>query len=38
MALIVKIAQFLAQLGEAFDEAMQARRAARQKYPYVPEE
>jgi len=38
MALIVKIAQFFAHIGEAFDEAMQARAAARQKYPFVPEE
>lgn len=38
MALIVKIAQFFAHLGEAIDEAKQARQAARQKYPFVPEE
>jgi hypothetical protein len=38
MALIVKIAQFLARIGDAFDEALQARRAARRKYPHVPEE
>jgi hypothetical protein len=38
MALIIKIAQYFANLGEAFDEALQARRAARRKYPYVPEE
>jgi hypothetical protein len=38
MALIIKIAQFIARIGHAFDEAMQARQAARQKYPFVPEE
>ena len=35
MALIIKIAQFLTRIGDAFDEA---RRAARRKYPHVPEE
>jgi len=38
MALIIKIAQFFARIGEAFDEALQARQAARRKYPFVPEE
>jgi hypothetical protein len=38
MALIIKIAQFFARLGEAFDEALEARKAARRKYPFVPEE
>ena len=38
MALIIKIAQFIARIGDAIDEAMQARQAARQKYPHVPEE
>ena len=38
MALIIKIAQFFSRLGEAFDEALQARRNARRKYPFVPEE
>ena len=38
MALIVKIAQFIARLGDAFDEALEARQAARRKYPHVPEE
>jgi hypothetical protein len=38
MALIIKIAQFFARLGEAFDEALEARQAARRKYPFVPEE
>jgi hypothetical protein len=38
MALIIKIAQFLARLGDAVDEALQARQAARRKYPHVPEE
>ena len=38
MALIIKIAQFFARIGEAFDEATEARRAAHRKYPFVPEE
>ena len=38
MALIIKIAQFLARMSDAIDEAMQARQAARRKYPHVPEE
>ena len=38
MALIIKIAQFFAKMNEAFNEALQARQAARRKYPYVPEE
>jgi hypothetical protein len=38
MALIIKIAQFFARIGEAIDEAMQARQAAHRKYPHVPEE
>lgn len=38
MALIVKIAEFLTRLNEAFTEAQAARQAARQKYPYIPEE
>ena len=38
MALIVKIAQFLSRLNDAFSEALQARQAARRKYPFVPEE
>jgi hypothetical protein len=38
MALIVKIAQFIARLGEAFNEALAARQAARRKYPHIPEE
>ena len=38
MALIIKIAQFLARLGDAIDEALEARQAARRKYPHVPEE
>ncbi len=38
MALIIKIAQFFARIGEAFNEAMQARQAAHRKYPHVPEE
>ncbi len=38
MALIIKIAQFIARIGDAIDEAMQARQAARRKYPHVPEE
>jgi hypothetical protein len=38
MALIIKIAQFFAHISDALDEAMEARRAAHQKYPFVPEE
>jgi hypothetical protein len=38
MALIVKIAQFLARLNAAYNEALQARQAARRKYPFVPDE
>jgi hypothetical protein len=38
MARIIKLAQFFARLGDAFDEALEARQAARRKYPHVPEE
>lgn len=38
MALIIKIAQFVARMGDAFNEALEARQAARRKYPFVPEE
>jgi hypothetical protein len=38
MALIIKIARIIAQLGEALDEAVKARDAAHKKYPFVPEE
>jgi hypothetical protein len=38
MALIIKIAQFLGRLGDAFNEAMAARQAAHRKYPHAPEE
>ena len=38
MALIIKIAQFIVRIGDAFDEAVQARQRARRKYPFVPEE
>ena len=38
MALIVRIAQFVANLSDAFNEALQARRAARRRHPFVPEE
>jgi hypothetical protein len=38
MALIVKIAQFVARLNDALNEALAARQAARRKYPFVPEE
>ena len=38
MALIIKIAQFLTRLNEAFSEALEARQAAHRKYPYIPEE
>jgi hypothetical protein len=38
MALIIKIAQFFARIGDALDEAAQLRQASRRKYPHVPEE
>jgi hypothetical protein len=38
MALIVKLAQFLSRLNDAFNDASRARQAARRKYPFVPEE
>lgn len=38
MALIIKIAQIIARIGDAFNEALEARQAARRKYPFVPEE
>ena len=38
MALVIKIAQFIARLNEAFSEALAARQAARRKYPHVPGE
>jgi len=38
MALIIKIAQFFAKIGDAFSEALEARQAAHRKYPHVPEE
>ena len=38
MALIIKIAQFIARLNEAFNEALEARQAAHRKYPHMPEE
>ena len=38
MALIIKIAQFIARMSDAFNEARQAQRSARRKYPFVPEE
>ena len=38
MALIIRFAQFIARLNDAFNEALEARQAARRKYPHVPEE
>ena len=38
MALIIKLAQLIARLGDALNEALQARQDARRKYPFVPEE
>lgn len=38
MALIIKIARCIAQLGEALDEARKARDAAHRRHPFVPEE
>jgi len=38
MVLIIKLAQWIARLGDAFDEALRARQNARRKYPHVPEE
>jgi hypothetical protein len=38
MALIIKFAEFIARLQEAFNEALEARQAAHRKYPFLPEE
>jgi hypothetical protein len=38
MVLVIKLAQFLSRLNDAFSEALAARQAARRKYPHVPEE
>ena len=38
MALIIKIAEFIARLQEALDEALAARQEARRKYPLATEE
>ena len=38
MALIIKFAQFIARLNDAFNEALEARQAASRKYPHAPEE
>ena len=38
MALIVRLAQFIARMNDAFNEAREAQRLARRKYPFVPEE
>jgi hypothetical protein len=38
MVLITKLAQFIAKLGEALDEAVKAREAAHRKHPFVPDE
>jgi len=38
MALVIKIAQFISRLNDAFNEALQARQAARRKYPNLSEE
>ncbi len=38
MALIIRIAQFIARMNDALNEARQAQRLARRKYPFVPEE
>jgi hypothetical protein len=38
MALIIKFARFVAQINDALREASQARQAASQKYPFVPDE
>ena len=38
MVLIIRFAQFIAHLNDAFNEALEARQAARRKYPHVPEE
>jgi hypothetical protein len=38
MALIIRIARFIARMGEALDEALQAREAARRQFPHVPDE
>ena len=38
MALIIKMARFFSRLNEALNEALEARQAARRKYPHVPDE
>ena len=38
MALIIKIAHIIAKIGDALDEALQARQEARRRHPFVPEE
>jgi hypothetical protein len=35
MALIIKIAEFIAPIREALNEALEARHAARRKYPLM---
>jgi hypothetical protein len=36
MALIIKIAEFLARMSDALNEAMAARQAAHRKHPFMP--
>jgi hypothetical protein len=38
MALVIHIARFISRLNAAFNEALQARQAARRKYPNLPDE
>jgi hypothetical protein len=38
MALIIKVAEIFARIGDAFNEALEARQAAHRKYPFMPEE
>jgi hypothetical protein len=38
MVLLMKFARLLANLNDAFTEALEARRLARNKYRYTPEE
>ena len=38
MALLIKLAQFITRLNDALNDAFEARRVAKAKYPHVPEE
>ena len=38
MALLIKFAQLITRLNDALNDAFEARRIAKLKYPHVPEE